>query len=79
MLSGQAATVDLLEKTRHRGHNFTILTKPVHPTDNKTLHPGTVSVTAIANSTPVISGITTSEIRRSGWTTRASSRALSPS
>ena len=33
LFSGQAATVDLLEKARHRGHDFTILTKPVHPTD----------------------------------------------
>jgi CheY-like chemotaxis protein len=33
LFSGQAATVDLLEKARHAGHNFTALTKPVHPTD----------------------------------------------
>jgi CheY-like chemotaxis protein len=33
LFSGQAATVDLLEKARHAGHNFTTLTKPVHPTD----------------------------------------------
>jgi len=33
LFSGQAATVDLLEKARHDGHNFTTLTKPVHPTD----------------------------------------------
>ncbi len=33
LFSGQAATVDLLEKARRRGHDFTILTKPVHPTD----------------------------------------------
>jgi CheY-like chemotaxis protein len=33
LFSGQAATVDLLEKARHQGHNFTALTKPVHPTD----------------------------------------------
>ena len=33
LFSGQATTVDLLEKARHRGHDFTILTKPVHPTD----------------------------------------------
>ena len=30
LFSGQATTVDLLEKARHRGHDFT---KPVHPTD----------------------------------------------
>jgi DNA-binding NtrC family response regulator len=33
LFSGQAAIVDLLEKARRRGHDFTILTKPVHPTD----------------------------------------------
>src|SRR5258708_5377350 len=33
LFSGQAATVDLLEKARETGHNFTTLTKPVHPTD----------------------------------------------
>lgn len=33
LFSGQAATVDLLETAREAGHNFTTLTKPVHPTD----------------------------------------------
>ena len=33
LFSGQAATVDLLEKARHDGHYFTTLSKPVHPTD----------------------------------------------
>jgi len=33
LFSGQAATVDLLEKARHDGHDFTTLTKPIHPTD----------------------------------------------
>jgi FixJ family two-component response regulator len=33
LFSGQASTVDLLEKARHSGHHFTALTKPVHPTD----------------------------------------------
>jgi DNA-binding NtrC family response regulator len=33
LFSGQGATRDLLEKALHRGHDFTILTKPVHPTD----------------------------------------------
>jgi len=33
LFSGQAATVDLLEQARNAGHNFTTLTKPVHPTD----------------------------------------------
>lgn len=33
LFSGQAATVDLLAKARTMGHNFTTLTKPVHPKD----------------------------------------------
>ena len=33
LFSGQASTVDLLEKARRSGHNFTALTKPIHPTD----------------------------------------------
>ena len=33
LFSGQAATVDLLEEARSSGHDFTTLTKPVHPTD----------------------------------------------
>jgi DNA-binding NtrC family response regulator len=33
LFSGQASTADLLEKARHDGHDFTVLTKPVHPTD----------------------------------------------
>jgi CheY-like chemotaxis protein len=33
LFSGQAATADLLEKARSAGHNFTTLTKPIHPTD----------------------------------------------
>ena len=33
LFSGQAATIDLLAKARESGHNFTTLTKPVHPTD----------------------------------------------
>jgi DNA-binding NtrC family response regulator len=33
LFSGQASTVDLLEKARRGGHYFTALTKPVHPTD----------------------------------------------
>jgi DNA-binding response OmpR family regulator len=33
LFSGQAATVDLLAKAREMGHNFTTLTKPVHPKD----------------------------------------------
>jgi CheY-like chemotaxis protein len=33
LFSGQAATVDLLEQARRMGHEFAILTKPVHPSD----------------------------------------------
>ena len=33
LFSGQAATASLLEKARHEGHEFEVLTKPVHPTD----------------------------------------------
>lgn len=31
LISGQAATGDLLEEARKRGHEFEILAKPVHP------------------------------------------------
>jgi CheY-like chemotaxis protein len=33
LFSGQAATSDLLESARERGHEFEVLTKPIHPTD----------------------------------------------
>jgi DNA-binding response OmpR family regulator len=33
LFSGQASTIDLLDEARREGHNFTLLTKPVHPTD----------------------------------------------
>jgi CheY-like chemotaxis protein len=33
LFSGQAATVDLLREARDSGHEFTTLTKPIHPTD----------------------------------------------
>ena len=33
LFSGQAATADLLEDARKRGHQFEILAKPVHPQD----------------------------------------------
>jgi CheY-like chemotaxis protein len=33
LFSGQAATIDLLAQARESGHDFTTLTKPVHPTD----------------------------------------------
>lgn len=31
LLSGQIATEDLLESARERGHDFTVLAKPIHP------------------------------------------------
>jgi CheY-like chemotaxis protein len=33
LLSGQVATMDLLETARAQGHEFEILAKPVHPAD----------------------------------------------
>jgi DNA-binding response OmpR family regulator len=33
LFSGHAATADLLAKTRRLGHDFTLMTKPVHPAD----------------------------------------------
>ncbi len=33
LFSGQAATVDLLASARKAGHDFTVLVKPVHPTE----------------------------------------------
>ncbi|HEY6377052.1 MAG TPA: response regulator, partial [Edaphobacter sp.] len=33
LFSGQAATLDLLAAARDMGHDFSILSKPVHPTD----------------------------------------------
>jgi CheY-like chemotaxis protein len=33
LFSGQAATADLLQEARQLGHDFTTLTKPIHPTD----------------------------------------------
>ena len=33
LFSGQAATSDMLEGARQNGHDFLLLTKPVHPSD----------------------------------------------
>jgi CheY-like chemotaxis protein len=33
LFSGHAATVDLLAKARMSGHDFSLLTKPIHPAD----------------------------------------------
>ncbi len=31
LISGQAGTIDLLEKARREGHNFDLIAKPIHP------------------------------------------------
>ena len=33
LISGQAATTNLLEDARHRGYDFELLAKPIHPED----------------------------------------------
>jgi DNA-binding response OmpR family regulator len=33
LFSGQAATLDLLEDARNRGHDFHLLSKPIHPAE----------------------------------------------
>jgi CheY-like chemotaxis protein len=33
LFSGQAATADFMESARKKGHDFQLLTKPVHPRD----------------------------------------------
>jgi DNA-binding response OmpR family regulator len=33
LFSGQAATIDLLAQAHTEGHDFTLLTKPIHPKD----------------------------------------------
>jgi len=33
LFSGQAATVDMLQIARTQGHDFELLSKPVHPSD----------------------------------------------
>lgn len=32
LFSGQAATLEILDRARERGHNFELLPKPIHPT-----------------------------------------------
>jgi DNA-binding NtrC family response regulator len=51
LFSGHAATADLLERARELGHQFTLLTKPLHPADLLD-HIGDClgAVTAIANA-----------------------------
>jgi DNA-binding NtrC family response regulator len=53
LFSGHAATADLLERTRELGHDFTLLTKPLHPADlldHISDCFGAVTATAIANA-----------------------------
>ena len=33
LFSGQASTANLLDTARQNGHNFDVLSKPIHPTD----------------------------------------------
>jgi DNA-binding response OmpR family regulator len=33
LFSGQASTIDLLDKAQHAGYDFALILKPVHPTD----------------------------------------------
>lgn len=33
LFSGQAATVDLLARAKKQGHDFSVLSKPIHPSD----------------------------------------------
>lgn len=33
LFSGQAATANLLQASREKGHNFELLSKPIHPTE----------------------------------------------
>lgn len=33
LFSGQASTLDLLDKANHAGHDFALILKPIHPTD----------------------------------------------
>jgi CheY-like chemotaxis protein len=33
LFSGQAATVEILDRARRRGHEFQLLAKPIHPTE----------------------------------------------
>jgi DNA-binding response OmpR family regulator len=49
LFSGQAATLDLLSVARRKGHDFTTLAKPIHPTEllakiSETLRPQLMGV-----------------------------------
>jgi DNA-binding response OmpR family regulator len=51
LFSGHASTVDLLVKARESGHDFSLLTKPIHPADllariRESLHAGPVAALA---------------------------------
>jgi DNA-binding NtrC family response regulator len=50
LFSGHAGTVDLLQEARRMGHNFEILSKPIHPKD--LLAKLEVEMTALPDSIP---------------------------
>ena len=47
LFSGQAATANLLEAARERGHHFEVLAKPIHPAEFL------LKIKAVTESTPV--------------------------
>ena len=49
LFSGHATSRDLLEKSRENGHPFTLLTKPLHPSDLLELIKGSLAGRTTAN------------------------------
>ncbi|MGH9606467.1 MAG: response regulator [Terracidiphilus sp.] len=54
LFSGQACTNDMLASAGHAGHQFTLLSKPVHPNDLlawvvQSLEPGSVQTSTLPN------------------------------
>jgi DNA-binding response OmpR family regulator len=60
LFSGQACTADLLEEARAQGHEFEILSKPVHPSDllarMRAVVPGRRSAVTADSQTALLSG-----------------------
>jgi DNA-binding NtrC family response regulator len=54
LFSGQAATVDFLEQARKEGHDFQLLSKPIHPNDLLRDSPATVNFTNIQKGVPML-------------------------
>jgi CheY-like chemotaxis protein len=55
LFSGCADTMDLLEAAREQGHNFHLLSKPVHPTDLlRVIAERTVTETTAANASGTV-------------------------